>query len=251
MGDISELRGLLVVGTFLTILVLFIAFIPASFLVTSQDQRTIQAPDYFEAVDLQNFVDTENKTMDGSDPQWYGYYRYSFDLGGWDLQLEYKLTGEVRLYQAEYWWIFQTGRHLMTFYETQNGVAITTSPYHILTDDLLDTYFEEDMGNTPLLAKRVGILQIWTFFAYNVSEYSSFQEAFPTGDCVIFLGIGFDQTNTTYNAWDVIGMLLFFQLPNTHIILNAIMAIPIWIATVYITFILILRAIGAIFGGGA
>jgi len=64
------------------------------------------------------------------------------------------------------------------------------------------------------------------------------------------IGINFDQTGTGYNAWDLIGMLLFFQLPDVHWIINILLALPFWVPVAYLTFIFILRAIGAIFGGG-
>jgi len=92
--------------------------------------------------------------------------------------------------------------------------------------------------------------QMKGFFGYNDTLYSSPSQAWDHHGLWILLGINFDQMSTGFNAFNLIGMLLFFQLPMVHPIINYIIAVPIWVCIIYLSFIFILRALGAIFGGG-
>jgi len=88
------------------------------------------------------------------------------------------------------------------------------------------------------------------YFGYDETLYSSPENAWNYHGLNMLIGIDFDQVSTGYNAWSLIAMLLFFQLPEIHWVINALIAVPIWLCVGYLSFIFILRSIGAIFGGG-
>ncbi len=62
--------------------------------------------------------------------------------------------------------------------------------------------------------------------------------------------IEFDQVNTSANAWSIMSQILVFDLPEVNSIINILISVPIWIGIAYLSFIIILRVVGAIFGGG-
>ena len=86
---------------------------------------------------------------------------------------------------------------------------------------------------------------------FNDTLYSTPSDAWDSDELYVFTGIHFDQTQTTFNVWEIIGMLLFFGLPDVHFLINAVISIPLWCCIAYLSYILILRTIGALFGGGA
>ena len=88
-------------------------------------------------------------------------------------------------------------------------------------------------------------------FSYNQTLYSDVIDAWDNDAVYVLCGIHFDQAQTGYNAWDIIAQVLFFQMPDVHWFINALLAVPFWLGVAYIAFILALRAIGAVFGGGA
>ena len=264
MGDISEYRGLIVAGTFLTVLVLLLGWIPYEYM-TLAEYRTIEVPEYFDAVDLQMFSEMYNATFDYSHgysyPYLYNAWR-SFDktLGGWDLRFHYENSSGKFLFAIEHlekWFIFGTGGHGQVFYD-QNGASIspvgyyggsTDSPYY--SEDTLTTYWDS-ARNLVNLKSKCDHFSLFVYISYDASSYSSISEAANTGGLAILVGINFDQVNTSYNSWDLISRIIFLNIPvEVPLYLRLLIAIPIWIAVAYIAVIMIMRAIGAIFGGGA
>lgn len=248
MGDISELRGIVTIGSFLAILVLLISWVPSAFLIPNYEGRTIQAPDYFEAIELEKYAITWNYTLDGTDAvlfdEWYRYRKD--DIGGQDIAIFYVQanssdTDMFQIYHIEYWWIFETGKHLMEIWNDDKSRGDMLSKAEINQD-----YANDDLSYTFSCEH----FQFDLFFGFDVDTYSDPVDALDHNDLRIMIGVEWDQVSTSLSAWDIIGMLLFFQLPNVHWMVNALIAIPIWLAVAYLSFILILRAIGAIFGGG-
>lgn len=252
MGDISEMRGLIVVGTFLGSLIFLVNLIPSQFLVSSYEGRTISVPEYFEAMELQSFVDTINITLDDSGGQVYipvimqYAYVYDFELGGHNLELwdhDYASPKHLHVNHYWYWWIFPTAHHQM---EWLNKEGFSRGEH--LDADELDNDYEETTIRYTIKCEH---FQAYVFFGFNETTYSQPSDAWDNNELKLLFGIEFDQVNTSINAWGLIAMLLFFGLPNVHWIIDVLIHIPIWIAEAYLAFILILRTIGAIFGGGA
>jgi len=251
MGDISELRGLIVVGTFITALILLVIWIPSGFLIASPTERQIEPPDYFEAIDLEYFSDNWNQTLDDSGNHWaigsIDYWDYDFTLGGYYFRLrDTENAGNpyrIWLYHYDMFWIFIINIHEC---EWINNEGLSRGDY--LTPTILDLDYTE--GNIKYSLK-CDHMTMMGFFGFNETTYSSPSEAWENDDLRVLFAIEFDQVNTSINAWSIIAGVLFFGLPNVHWIIDTLIHIPIWLAEIYITYILILRAIGAIFGGGA
>lgn len=246
MGDISELRGLIVAGTFITIAVLLISFIPSEFYVSSEDTKQITAPTYFEAIDIQNFADTHNFTLTNYTDNT-GYV----DLGGWRFRQTWAFGGSaptriMEIARFDSFWIFTWFVEWGSFYREGFEIGRTLGVARLDSD-----YASDGLGGLEYVNKFGETTQFFVFFAFNETTYSTPQDAWEQSELYEFWGMNFDQANTGYSAWDLIAMLLFFNLPTVHVFLNALLAVPLWIAIVYLSYILILRAIGAVFGGGA
>jgi hypothetical protein len=99
-------------------------------------------------------------------------------------------------------------------------------------------------------------------FSFNASMYGdpSFAWDNNTGNPVpddlwVLSGINFNQERTTYDAWGLVVAILFFNLPGlltgTPAFIGYLLSIIAWIPMIYVAYILLLRSIGALFGGGA
>jgi len=249
VGDISELRGLLIIGTFLGTFLLIAGLIPSGFYAFEYEGQAITPPDFFDAIDIQSFAETHVYVLNetGGAPAFLDYYYVDVGTGGHDLNLYYRIANSsypldmyVRHAFGEWWgWVY--------FHDLEwiNGAGTSRSFRLEVTE--LNADFENERANYKVECSH---LFIRVYFGYNDTLYSTPEEAWNYHGLNVMIGIDFDQTSTGYNAWSLIGALLFFQLPEIHWIVNALIAIPLWLCISYLCFIFILRAIGAIFGGG-
>jgi len=242
MGDISEMRGLITTFCFIGCFVFIIALIPPQLMEATYEGRTVEIPTYFEALDLLYYVDTVNLTLDDSGEFRYGSYWYPIVVGGHNLEVIDEQEPELWVRHYWYFWIFPTAHHFMSW-SNKMGESRGDS----LLPSELDSDYEE--GN---IKYRVSCndFQMDIFFGFNETLYSSPSEAWENNDLRVLFAVEFDQVNTSINAWSLISMLLFFQLPDIHWVINVFIALPFWIAFAYLAFIFILRTVGAVFGGG-
>lgn len=258
MGDISEMRGLVVIGSFIGLTVLLSALIPSQFFASTYEGRTIETPTYFEAIDLTSYASTLNYTFSDSDTSGqtvnYGviYWIKDLTVGGHELSVRFidfnntpTAREDIYIYHFWWWWIFQTGSHQPDWIN-KNGVNYGGGIY-------LSELDGDYAGNTDDLRYTLQCdhFNINVFFGFNTTRWATPSDAYNHEELAILFGVEWSQVNTSINAWDLVAMILFFGLPDVHWVIDAIIHIPIWIAEAYLAFILILRAIGAIFGGGA
>ena len=247
MGDLSEYRGLLTVVSFLGMFALLISLIPSGFN-AAQDVRLVNAEQYegFEAIDLQNFAETWNGSIDAGE-MWGILHLQHIDIGGYQFDLVSLNANPpndvIQMYHYDYWWIFVVGSHKMTWYD-KRGFDLGTT----VNKAELDSNYE--VGKPLEFKAQCPHFFVKVFMNFNTTIYDLPSEAWDDNDLHVLIGINFDQTQTVFNAWDIIGMILFFSLPDINPIINAMIAIPLWACIAYVSFILILRAIGAIWGGG-
>lgn len=245
----SELRGLITAGTFISVTILLISFIPIELFTSTTEIRTIDPPVYFEAIDLSNYVSTWNSSLDLGEG--IIYYQQALDDGGGDfaghrIELWSEKTLEQIMFKyLRFWWIFVVGYDSMQWF---NEAGILVSDEYGITNEVLDDTYD-DYGKMRFLIS--GDTQFHAYFSFNDTTYETPTEAWLNDELYVYCGINFDQAGTGYNAWDVIQQVLFFQMPDIHPLINSLLAIPLWVCMAYLSYILILRAIGAVFGGGA
>ena len=255
MGDISELRGLIVIVSFLGVSFLLIGLMPSEIYVAGET-RTVETPD-FEGVDIYSFADTANTAMNETggfyyplDNTWYivPIDDGTGDLGGHDLDMWYRIanesTHEIR-HEHLYGVFIFTFSHDMNHYDNSGLDRGTTL-------DVSEIEANRNVDNdTSTFTIKCNHFNARAIYNYNGTKWSNFTEAWDHNELYVFHGINFDQVSTGYSAFDLIARLLFFQMPEMNPILNAIIAIPVWVCISYVVVILIYRTIGAVFGGGA
>lgn len=241
MGDIAELRGLITVIAFFSCFVILVGAIPPEFLYASPDYRQVEPPEYFEAIDITAYAQTYNDTVPPPDPV-PPYDSVDWSLGGYDWSLICVDSSPdfIQIGKREYWWIFQIG---VTWFHFRNSEGIDRGEQ--LTSAELDSDYDEESETTKYSCSS----PIWQnvqfdlYFGFNTTTYEAPSEALSGNELYFLQGMGIEAISTTINAWNLIGMLLFFQMPEVHPILNALIAIPIWVCIGYLIYVLILKAI--------
>ena len=246
MGDISELRGLIVIGTFLSVTLLLIGWMPYQFWVAGEQGRTINVPDYFESSSLIRWNSTYviNITSNDYTHMWgKAEFGHNMWFHAWE-----NVFGDYVLWNKHYfllWGVIQYGTHEMDWISDK---GINRGGW------LYENEIEEDWDATRDVASykvQCDHFYMMADFAYNTTAYSSVYEAWDSNDLHILFGIDWDQKGTSYDAWSLISSVLFWKpIAGIPLWIMQLISIPIYIAAAYIAYILILRAIGAVFGGG-
>lgn len=95
--------------------------------------------------------------------------------------------------------------------------------------------------------------------AYDQAKFDTLAEAWDgtvgdTAELYVFIGMTSTEADKLYaeatNAWNLVNQILFFQSPNIHPALNALIAIPVWISIAYLVVRIVLWIISAPLGGG-
>ena len=250
MGDISEMRGLIVTVTFLGVLVLLIAWIPSEFY-TASEGRTVSTPEIFESIDVWSFAETfiyqMNETGGGTIGTMYYVTNDGLDIGNRDFTFYYRQANEtaleVKMQHNWYWFIFPQ----LEMMEWMNNQGVSRGV--LLSVDEME---DDSPDNSTVQYRVISPKKGWQYiasFSFNSTLYGNFTHAWNFHGLHFFWAVNFDQVGTSYNAFQLIGMLLFFQLPDINIYLNALIAIPMWTSIGYLVYVLIIKVIPLIGGG--
>ena len=234
----GEIKVFITVVTFLGVFALLVSMIPGQFAVQSKTYRQVSVPEYFEAIDIQSFVETKNLTVPA-----YDEYGLDCSVGGWELRIYPYYSPLMNMYglvlrHIDRWWIFAYGWHSLRWRSKAKGIDLGD----ILDKDELLEYYDSERKVAEFIASCEHTT-VYVAFAYNTTKYDNIVDAWANSELWMLIGIGFDQVNTSTNAWNVIGKLLFFQAPDVHPAINALIAIPIWAAIAITIYILVLKAI--------
>jgi len=255
LGDISELRGLIVVMSFIGVYALLIALMPSQ-LFTAGDIRDVEVPELFDSVDILAYAQTCTVHTNETGGKVVGnYYKVELktaggeDLGNRDLDLKYKLNSSTpyNMYVNHYWkeWVIFTYVEKLDFYHEGIGLGNYLSP--AIMEQYVDSN-ENDTASFMLVSTRHKF-QYYFSVGFNSTSWNNFTHAWQNKDLYIFVAVDFDNVHTSYNAWQIVGMLLFFSLPEINPIIKAMISIPIWICIAYLIYVLIIKVIPLIAGG--
>jgi len=237
--------------TFISTFSLLVAYMPSIFVYTGSQYETPIYSDEWRAAQL--FFGTGNTTSIPHDNDTLTYNTYDVEFyitegdiyiwGNWQAKIVFPAAEDyIYFYHWWYWYFgpFQLiDQHAIFFYEYDSNLIYKTQVVAKETANM-SQHHAYCLENEYLI-----------IFSFNETLYDSPSQAWYNDELYLLWGMNFDQQRTGYSAWDLIAMTLFFNFPNVHWILNAIIKIPLWIGIAYIAYILILRTIGAIFGGGA
>lgn len=230
------LRPVVFIVSFLGVFALLVSTIPAGLLVTSKDYRQPSVEDYFEGIDIQTFSETWSYRMNetgGVDAtgDWYLVQNVGTgspaEFGGHDVDFWYSEANSSTLQMAmehRYvdYWIFPTS----DWHQWRSSAGIDRETFLLDTEIVLDWTNETQVSYTL----ECEHFSMKAFLAYNQTIYGNVTEAWNYHGLNILLGIDFDDMATGINAWNLIGMIMFWQLPEVTPVLNIIISLPFWIA---------------------
>ncbi len=253
MGDLAELKGLILVISFLSCFFILVGFIPASLFQSEQAQKMIDLdiPEVYRAYEIVwlNYSEIEYINSSEANHALTNHWK-EFNIGGWDVQLRWIIDptfNEYRMmvWHETKWWIFITDTHGMKWIN-QSGF-IVSDPWegddndHVCwVNKIVNCFDENGFAKFRVQCDHFGMDLI---LKYDTTKYPNFFEAFKNNDFHACFGIEPSELNTKLSAWDLIGRLLFFQMPEVHPVINMLIAIPIWTCVAYLVYVLILKAI--------
>jgi len=226
--------------TFLAVFGLLVMTIPSGFLVTTDEYGTRDIPEEFDVKSLEAYASTLIITMNetgGKEIMGY-YYRVEVEIGGHKFFFDYAMANEstlqlVFIHRYTVWWFFETG-HNMDWTNNKN-----MERGDVLSVEELQSDYAENLPY-DLSCSHV---YLDASFNYDEGTYSNVTDAWNHHGLSLFIGIEFDQLATGLNAWDLMGMILTFQMPNVHPVLNYIIAIPIWVSIAWLAFAFIIAVV--------
>lgn len=217
----SEDRTLIFTATFLGIFVLFLYMIPNVLFQFSTEIPDIEGKE----IDVPDKWDTSSIgagaiLFDDDDSILYNSFV--------DLMLN---TEELRVYwpYGVPFLDYSIGiRHLHSFW-IFNYYVDCGEP---LTYDFINSILDDGVASVTMRCND-GDLQFLFQISYDDMSYASFQDAWDSGDIMIWVGIrDTDLTEAHFSVWVLVGNLLTFQTPEIHPLINALIAVPLWIGIV-------------------
>jgi len=244
-GSLGELRPLVTIVSTLGLFALLVCMIPGEYSAAEYEGRELTVPEYFEGIDIQYFASIHNTTIVFGDP-WPAYpdlFWEGFDLGGWNFEFEVNRKSNVdyaALIRYDIWWIFKHNTHHLKWINSK-GITVGND-YGDLRFTDLDENYDENINECRFTVKD-DVMQLMVYFGFNTTKYDTPTQALDQDELSVLFCVGFDQLNTAINSWNLIGMILFFQMPDVHPAINAIIAIPLWVCIAFLVYVLILKAI--------
>ena len=245
-----ELGAFIFCVTFLGSMVLLIAWIPAQ-LYTADNGRIVEHPEMFESIDVWSFSETfsyqMNETGGYSVGEWYYFEDDAMNIGNRDFRFNYKCANEtpLELYIRHKWvWFIFPQFETM---EWMNNKGVSRGDY-LSVEEMENDSPDNVTVQYRCISPKKGF-QYFASFSYNSTLHGNFTHAWNYHGLYFFWAVNFDQVGTSYNAFQLIGMLLFFQLPDINVYVNALLAIPIWSCVACLVTLFILKVIPFIGGG--
>jgi len=238
--ETPPLRTFLFLITFLAVFGLLIATIPSGFLVVTDEYEAHDIPEDFRVKDLESYASTLIITMNetgGKEIMGY-YYRMTFEIGGHKCFFDYTMANKsnlqvVFIHRFTGWFWIETGHNM----NWKNRAGLERG--NVLTVEELESDYADYLPYDVICSH----FYLDGSFNYDEENYTSVEDAWNHHGLSFFIGIEFDQLKTGLNAWDLIGMILFFELPNVHPVLNYIIKIPIWVAITWLAFAFVIAII--------
>ena len=229
MSSGSEQRGFVFSVVFIIVFSALLSSIPAGLQGSGEDPDTVIPVDPSL---LTGFAETEDYHPDNF--TWSGAivpYYYDYDaLGGRDWRCQTDNTSFLTLGAKDYWLDFLWFGVLdFCKFESPSGQDRGTQLYFTYIDadaeDGTVSYSLElsDSGNAA------GSLIIY----WNSTEYSSMDDAWDNDGVYLLHGVGLDTTATT-NVAVLLVSLLFLQLPDVPVLINILLATPIWACIIFV-----------------
>jgi hypothetical protein len=242
MGDISEMRGIIIIFGFISSFLLLMLLIPTEMYASPYGTSYIP-----ENVDPNSFIawnSTHTFNITSLNDAW------DIAILGWNIRL-YSYYGFIRLTTYNYFTIFEWGFNDFRWYKNGNDITYYWSGGLFTSAHIEVSQIQEDentYGDLSYVCKN----DYTTFsptFAYNTTKWDNVTEAYNNLQLSMILTVDWNERNTGMSAFGLISSLLTFSIPAPYPI-NILLAAPFWGAIAYMIFIFLLRIVGSVFGGG-
>lgn len=243
MGDISEMRGLIVVFVVVAVSITLIIAIPSEFYEPTLSNPHIGNANPIDVI-AWNSTFTLNLTYNG------GFeIPHPFELNDYNFGITVFPGAKINLFTHEKWWFFEWGRDDFYWYDVNNNEVSETFNYIFdyrgVAASTIDEYLAPQKFSCTNSKTSVGVTIV-----YNTTEYLTFTDALEDNAAALVFNVDWSERNTSINALTLISMLFTASLPSVDPTLNLLLAFALWAAVAYMIFIFVLRAVGAVFGGG-
>lgn len=209
---------------------------------TNVNYKKPSVPTEFSALDITKIAWYDNDTIGPSNtgsprgPQ--GANPVQFMLPPLSPQIEvwgYWGTGETILYFNHVWmdWIFRNGHAIEGLDNVGYGFDKTEIVNH----------WDANQNCSEIDATCPCGTIYYIFIGYNQSKYQSIGHAIDNKEVIVLIGVGIEDAVAKVNAWNIIGALLIFQLPDINPLLNFFIALPFYAGMGVMIYVLILMAI--------
>jgi hypothetical protein len=241
LGDISEMRGLIVVICFLAGFFLLASLMPPQFM--SSQVNATGNPNPNENLDSYNILGwNQSVSLQLLNA---GGINYTA-VRGFNVAIA-STASSASLFGWTYaeWWGFTWAIDYFQW-NYRNGTLIATQYFPVSLLDTMDT-------NGITLLFQIKNTHCWfnIGFTYDNGTYASPSLALADDELYMNFNSGFDESGSQMNAWTLLTGVIFFQpISGIPYYLSLLIAFPIWICIAYLMFIFVLRMIGAVFGGG-
>jgi len=241
MGDISEMRGLIVVFCIIAVSITLIALMPTEFYTA-----TAGSPETGSVTPTGIMAWNETYILNITDT-----FAYTFQIGGWNIRVE-KWPEGLHIETYDSWWVFVWNFDGFKWFK--DGIEVSQYYDFPAIDRWLiePSQLDDDFASGKGLAYKIrnSKTEMDVSFAFNETAFDTPSDAYVGNDIRLIFNLDFDDRNTSINALNLIGMLFTASIPNVDPTINLLISFPIWACTGYLVFIFVLRIIGAVFGGG-
>lgn len=219
----SEHSTLIMVVVFLAVFVLLVASIPAAIFI---NQVSYTPTTYVEVTPPSPFWDPAEIGKGNVKSQDYKYI--TFGTGKY-WALTYASLNDTLIYVG--WDVSPDDlivKHVHAWWDYRNML-----PYPLEKDYVLARE-ENDISAFYMRCITGDIPEVYVQISYDNISYSSLLEAWNYGEIYVWMGLLENATRqeASYDVWTLLGQLMSFQAPNIHPLLNALIAIPLWICII-------------------
>jgi len=217
-----------------------------------KEYTNFEVPDYFSSWDIENIKYFEEVNL--TYPQAKIWIDFNPDINvklttEWTTQNPY-IVLNVILWE---FWIFYAEEGLR--FTSIDKISVIQKQY--IGKPELTVSYDETYNSSVFIAEALetGVISVKVWFTDTNTTRNDIGEAFDEGKITMGVGFGIDDVETSYSAFNLIGLLLTFSRPEIFgasgliaITLNLIVASPVFISIAYLVFYFITAIIPFIRG---
>jgi hypothetical protein len=243
LGNQSELSVLLIVGTLLSSFIFIGSLIPAQYVAGVVNGTRANVPSAFEGYKLLGWNSSSYIVIKHEDDNQSGIGGYNIDVTAADYAFI------VNTYA--YYGIWSWDQDFFEWFQNGTQVSESTLLYGYSKITLAMLQIQATANDSLTYDIRNSHTNFQVSMAWDKTTYgTNITHAYEHDNLRIMFNAAFDWVGSQINGWTLVTGLMTFSLPDVPSWIQYLIAVPVWIGLAYISFIFVLRMIGAVFGGG-